>query len=116
MRILLENGAAAVMGGGAGGAAAPAAPTGPAWLADLPEEIRSSPTLSDFKGNEWKEVGPLMAKRFIDTKAMVGKKAYDLPKDDWKPEQWAEWHKTIGVPEAPDKYGAIDPALLSKAG
>ncbi len=96
-----------LLGGNAGAAA-------PAWVADLPEDLRGNPTLQSFKGNDWKEVGPALAKSFIETKKMTGQKAYDLPKDDWKPEQWSEWHKTIGVPESPDKYPQVDAELLKK--
>lgn len=99
-----------LLGGGTGGAAAPA------WIADLPEDLRASPTLQSFKGNDWKEVGPSLVKSLIETKKMTGQKAYDLPKDDWKPEQWKEWHKTLGVPESPDKYDAYDGELLKKTG
>jgi len=88
----------------------------PAWINDLPEDLRSNPTLTGFKGNEWKEVGPVLAKSFVETKALTGRKAYDLPKDDWTPEKWQEWHKAVGVPESPDKYPAIDPEKAAKAG
>jgi hypothetical protein len=94
----------------AGGTAAPA------WIADLPEDLRSNPTIASFKGNDWKEVGPVIAKSYVEARSVMGKKAYDLPQDDWKPEQWQSWHKTIGVPEGPDKYPAIDNALAEKAG
>lgn len=93
-------------------------PTTPpaAWIADLPEDLRTNPTLSSFKGTEWKEVGPALAKSYVEARSMIGKKAYDLPADDWKPEQWANWHKTIGVPDAPDKYTPVDADLAEKAG
>ena len=86
------------------------------WIADLPEDLRGNPALSSFKGNDWKEVGPVLAKSFVETKSLTGKKAYDLPKEDWKPEQWNEWHKTIGVPESPDKYSEPPEEMISKAG
>lgn len=82
----------------------------PTWRDSLPEDIKSHSALAQFNDL------PSLAKSYIDTKAMVGRKAYDLPKDDWKPEQWAEWNKTIGVPEAPDKYGAPPEEMLTKAG
>lgn len=100
-----------LLGGNAGAAAAGGAPS---WVADLPEDLRGNPTLQSFKGNDWKEVGPALAKSFIETKKMTGQKAYDLPKDDWKPEQWGEWNRSIGVPESPDKYPTIDGELLKK--
>lgn len=89
----------------------------PAWMADLPEDIRSNPSLSSFKGNDWKEVGPTLAKSFLETKSMVGRKEDEFfPKEDWKPEQWSQFHKRIGVPEAPDKYGAPADEIVTKAG
>ena len=90
--------------------------TPPAWIADLPEDLRGNATLTSFKGNEWKDVGPVLAKSYVESRAMIGKKAYDLPQDDWKPEQWQSWNKTIGVPDAPDKYGAPADEMLTKAG
>ena len=56
------------------------------------------------------------AKNAIATKAMTGRKAYDLPQRDWKPEQWEAWNKTIGVPEKPESYSPVDKAMLEKAG
>ena len=90
--------------------------TPPAWVNDLPEDMRGNAAVASFKGNEWKEVGPAIFKSFIETKAMTGRKAYDLPKDDWKPEQWGEWNKVLGVPDSPDKYGAPPEEMLTKAG
>ena len=57
-----------------------------------------------------------LAKNYIATKAMVGKKAYELPQADWPKEKWAEWNKTIGVPEKSDNYSKVDSAALEKAG
>jgi len=94
----------------AGGTAAPA------WIADLPEDLRANPTIASFKGNDWKEVGPVIAKSYVEARSVMGKKAYDLPQEDWKPEQWQSWNKTIGVPETHDKYPAIDMAVAEKVG
>ncbi len=90
--------------------------TAPAWIADLPEDLRNNPTIASFKGNDWKEVGPVIAKSYVEARSVMGKKAYDLPQEDWKPEQWQSWHKTIGVPDAPDKYPPIDMAIAEKVG
>ncbi len=95
---------------GAGGAAAPA------WIADLPEDLRSNPTIASFKGNDWKEVGPVIAKSYVEARSVMGKKAYDLPQDNWTPEQYSTWNKSIGVPESPDKYPALDMAKAEKVG
>lgn len=88
----------------------------PAWVADLPEDLRGNQTLAQFKGEQWKDVGPVLAKSYVEARSVMGKKAYDLPQEDWKPEQWQSWHKTIGVPEGPDKYPAYDEKLAEKAG
>lgn len=82
----------------------------PTWRDSLPEDIRSDATLATIP-----DVGTL-AKNFIATKALVGRKSYDLPRDDWKPEQWQEWHKTLGVPEKPDAYPLPEATVLEKAG
>lgn len=80
------------------------------WRASLPDDLKGDANLSTIP-----DVATL-AKNFVMTKAMTGKKAYDLPQADWKPEQWAAWNKTIGVPEAADKYSPVDKAILEKAG
>jgi hypothetical protein len=96
--------------------------TATTWIADLPEDLRADPTITSLKGpggvdfKDWKEVGPVIAKSYVESRKLIGKKAYDLPSDNWKPEQWAEWNKTIGVPDAPDKYGAPTEEILTKAG
>lgn len=92
-------------------------PAPPSWIADLPEDLRSNPSLTTFKGDDWKTVGPMISKSFVESRALIGKREDDLfPKDDWKPEQHAAWNKRIGVPDAPDKYPEIDKALVEKAG
>lgn len=90
--------------------------TTPPWIASLPDDLKNNPSITAFKGNTWDEVGPTVLKSFIETKALTGRKAYSVPADDWKPEQWAEWNKTIGVPDAPDKYPTPDAAMAEKAG
>lgn len=94
-----------------------APPQTPAWISDLPEELRGNPTWQSFKGNDWKEVGPVLAKSLVDTKSFLGKKEDEyFPKDDWKPEQWDSFKKKIGVPESADKYELPPDELLTKAG
>jgi hypothetical protein len=72
-------------------------PATPDWRASLPDDLRGHPSLADVK-----DVGGL-AKRFVDTKAMVGD-AVKIPGPEATPEQWAAYHKRIGVPDSPDKY------------
>src|SRR5688572_7477369 len=99
-----------------GAGAPPAAGTPPAsgappadWRASLPEDIRADPSLATIPDV------PTLAKNYVSTKALTGRKAYDLPNPEWKPEQWAAWNKSIGVPESPDKYSPVDKATMEKA-
>lgn len=83
----------------------------PAWIAELPEDLRTNPSLTTFK-----TIGDL-AKSHVELRSHVGRKEDELfPKDDWKPEQWTAFHKRLGVPEKPDGYPAVDDAMAEKAG
>lgn len=106
-------------------AAAPAAPTGD-WRAALPPELRDNPTLNDVS-----DIATL-AKRFVDTKAMVGAsvrlpttdagketieeftaKILENPNlglmrkpDPENPEALADVYRALGRPDAPEGYSA----------
>lgn len=82
----------------------------PTWRDTLPDDLKADPTLATVPDV------PTLAKNYLATKAMTGKKAYELPQPDWTPEKRKEWHKTIGVPETPDKYPSVDKTILEKAG
>lgn len=86
----------------------PAAPSN--WRDSLPDDLKANDTLATVPDV------PTLAKNYLATKAMTGRKAYDLPDANWKPEQWKEWNKAIGVPDAPDKYSPVDKELIEKAG
>lgn len=80
------------------------------WRDTLPEDLKADPNLVKFNDV------PSLAKSYKELSAKVGSKAYDLPKEDWKPEQWSEWNKLVGVPETPDKYAPVDEQVLTKTG
>ncbi len=82
----------------------------PDWRASLPDDLKTNPSLTTIP-----DVNTL-AKVYVDTKALTGRKAYDVPQPDWKAEQWTAWNKTIGVPDAPDKYTPVPKEALDKAG
>lgn len=83
----------------------------PTWRDAIKDEaLRNDPNIATVPDLD------TFAKNFIATKAMTGRKAYDLPAPDWTTEKWKEWNKTIGVPEAPDKYSPVDTTALAKAG
>ena len=92
-------------------AAAPPAPA-PApsdWRAGLTGDfapLAQDKSLESFKGQDWTEVGPSLAKAFVETKKLVGAKAPALvvPGEGATPEQVTAYRKATGVPDAPDGY------------
>ncbi len=73
------------------------------WRDTLPEDIKNDPSLLPFS-----DIGNL-AKSYISTKQMVGKKGAIVP--DWAkstPEEQQAFFKSIGVPDA-DKYDVAPP-------
>src|SRR3990167_6512665 len=92
----------------------PAAPETPAattpdWREGLPEELRAEPSFKDVPDV------PTLAKRFIDTKKMVGG-SLKVPKDGAPPEEVNAFYTALGVPAAPDKYTARPPAFPADSG
>jgi len=74
----------------------------PNWLDSLPDDLKGNsalttvPTLAD------------LAKSYVATKSMVGKK-FQAPTEASTPEEVAAWRKNVGAPEAPDGYGDLRP-------
>jgi hypothetical protein len=71
------------------------------WRDGIAEDLRTHPSLADFK-----DIGSL-AKSYIETKAMVGKRTDGLvkiPGEQATAEEVAAWRKAIGVPDKPDGY------------
>jgi hypothetical protein len=100
--------------------AAPATPETPAapptdWRAGLPDDLKADKSLEQFKGKDWAEVGPTLAKGYVETKKMVGG-ALKVPKDDATPEEVAAFHTALGRPETPDKYGTTIPEFPPELG
>lgn len=80
-------------------------PTGPNdWRATLPPELAAEPSLGKYKSMEE------AARGFVEAQKLVGQ-AVRLPKADAKPEEVAEFHRKLGVPESPDKYELTLPPL-----
>ena len=101
---------AGATGGGQGAGDAGAAGAGQAWTwakedgtfaegwhDKLPDGLKGNPSL--------KTIGSLpdLAKAFIETKGLVGKKL-EMPGEGATPEQVAAWRKTVGAPEKPEGY------------
>ncbi len=80
----------------------------PDWRKDL-GDFANDPSLKDFK------TPADLAKSFIETKKMVGQKNNGIPGKDATPEQVAEYHKAIGVPDAAEGYEFKKPDNLPPA-
>lgn len=95
------------------------APTEPAdisdWRAGLPEDLRGEKSLAEIKGADWTEAGPLLAKGYVHAQKAVGA-GLRMPKDDAKPEEWAEFYGKLGRPESPEKYEVKSPEMPKEMG
>lgn len=76
----------------------PAQPENAAFLAMLPEEMRTNPEFKDFKAV------PDLAKSYVERGKLVGMDKLPLPKDDAKPEDWDPVFKRLGRPDKADGY------------
>lgn len=103
----------AAAGAGAGGAAVP--PPAAAWTwAD--DTGKFSAGWQDRLGAELKgdtslrtiDSLPTLAKAYVDTKKMIGKKV-TAPTDSSTPEEVAAWRALTGAPEKPEDYGDLRP-------
>jgi len=90
-----------------------AAPTD--WRAGLPDDLRAEKSLETFKGADWAEVGPTLAKSFVETKRLVGS-ALKLPGEDAKPGDWDAFYTALGRPESPDKYAVKEQTFPPELG
>ena len=96
--------------------AAPSSPTPTDWRAGLTGEhapLAQEKALESFKGKDWTEVGPALAKAFVETKKLVGAKAAPLtiPGEGASAEEVAAYRKAIGVPDTPAEYQLRVPEL-----
>jgi len=79
-------------------------------------------SLESFKGADWTEVGPQLAKAFVETKKLVGTKPSGLlePGEKATPEErtayQTELRKRLGVPDAPTQYQVKRPEAAIDSG
>lgn len=69
------------------------------WTEHLPEQLRGHASLKTINSL------PDLAKSYVETKAMIGKK-FEAPGKDATPEQIAAWRRVVGAPEKTDGYYA----------
>ena len=84
-------------------------PPAPSWRDTLPDDLKADKSLADVP-----DVATL-AKRFRDTKAMVGAKSA-VPTDKSTPEEHAAFRKALGVPDAPTGYQIKRPDVVLDGG
>lgn len=106
---------------GSGGTPIPGASSGHSptpsvdWRSTLPEDLKSDPSLSAFT-----DVVSL-AKSYVSTKSLVGKKGVIKPEDNASPEEWDGFYKALGRPElakyevSPPKDAKINEKIFGQA-
>ena len=80
----------------------------PDWRTGLTGDfapLAQEPSLASFKGKDWAEVGPALAKSYVETKKLVGvKTTLKIPDEHATPDEVAAYRKAVGVPDTPDGY------------
>ena len=88
------------------------------WRAGLTGDfapLAQDKSLAEIKGKDWTEAGPILAKNYVTTKALVGAKPVGLmpPGEKATAEEKAAYdtalRKTLGVPDAPTGYTITRP-------
>lgn len=72
------------------------------WMESLPDELKNDSALQQFTDVQ------SLAKSYLSTKSMVGKKGVIVPGEKATDEEWSHFFKSIGQPEA-DKFDVKPP-------
>lgn len=83
-------------------AAAPSVTGATDWKASLPEDIRSAPSIQNFK-----DISDL-AKSYVHAQGKIGAKGVFVPGEKASDEEWGKYFKEIGVPDL-EKYNVTVP-------
>lgn len=70
----------------------------PAWLKGVPEELVKEPSVKNLPDLQ------SLVKSYVSAQKMIGAEKVVIPKKDATAEQWGEFYKKVGLPEAIDKY------------
>jgi len=92
------------------------APPAPDWRAGLTGDyaaLAADPSLATFKGKDWAEVGPTLARAFVDTKKLVGTKGVKIPAEGSTAEEISAYRKATGVPDTPTGYQITRPDVAA---
>lgn len=78
-------------------------PVAASWRDELPEDIRGEKTLEKFTGKDWTEVGPVLAKSYINLEKMP--RGVTVPKEGAAQPEWDAFYEKLGRPKSVDDYG-----------
>lgn len=70
----------------------------PGWREMLPPELKAEKTFEKFNDV------PSLAKSYLEAQKAISKKGVILPTEKSTPEEWNNYYKSIGRPDAPDGY------------
>lgn len=73
-------------------------PEATSWLESLPEDLRGSQSLQNFKSVED------LAKSYVHQQPLIGADKLVKPSKDAQKEDWDAFYTKLGRPESPDKY------------
>jgi hypothetical protein len=68
----------------------------------LPADLAGNPSIQNFK------TVPDLVKSFISAQAMIGQKRLPAPEPNWTEQQYNDFYKQIGRPDAPEAYDYKD--------
>jgi hypothetical protein len=84
--------------GGSPGNGGSSGANGGSWLDALPDDIKKDPSLAMFKEPS------ALAKSWVNAQKMIGADKVVIPNDKATEEDWGNFYKKLGRPEAADKY------------
>lgn len=85
----------------------------PDWRAGLTGDfapLAQDKTLERYKGKDWGEAGPQLAKALVEANKLLGtKQTLKIPDEHSTPEETAAYRKAIGVPDTAEGYRITRP-------
>ena len=72
--------------------------SGEDWRAQLPDELKSHPSLQKFNSPAD------LFKSYVSLESMLGKNKVPIPDENASPEEWDKFYEKLGRPKTPDEY------------
>ncbi|MDD5348417.1 MAG: hypothetical protein PHT59_07380 [Candidatus Omnitrophica bacterium] len=88
------------------------------WTSVLPADLQTEevlPNFQKFKPGDGESLIPVpqsLAKSYLESQKMLGKKGVIVPDEKASEEDWANFHKALGRPDKPEDYGFKKPDKL----